>query len=149
MKYSLKIDTKQLDKALSKIHGNVSDGLGKAVLAGLFQLEAEAKINIRANFKQRTGFLASAWETILDNKTNKTATGHTAPLAVYARIQELGGVIKATKGRLTFQTDDGAWHSVNAVTIPARPYLRRAADEHKEDIFQAVSNILNELIEGK
>ncbi len=150
MKFDLKLDTSPLTKELQKISKNVSgDELGKAVQGGLFTLEAHAKLNIRKNFKQRTGFLAANWETKLDTVTKKSASGHTSPLAVYARIQELGGVIRSSKGALIFQTDDGQWHRVKAVTIPARPYLRPAADENKDDIFKTIEVILHDLIEGR
>lgn len=151
MKSSIKIDMGPLNTALKKISKNVrSEGLGQAVLAGLFTLEAHAKLNVRANFRQRTGNLASNWETVLDNVTDKKAVGHTAPLSVYARIQELGGTIRATNApALRFQTDDGEWHIVKAVTIPARPYLRPAADEHKKEIFDAMGHVFNRLIESK
>lgn len=149
MKYSIKVDLTELNSALKKIKSNASgDHLGKAVMAGLFTLEAEAKLNVRANFNQRTGHLASAWETKLDSVSEQRAEGHTSPLAIYARIQELGGVIRATNApALHFQTDDGVWHTVKAVTIPARPYLRPAADNHKDDIFKSVSSVLHDLIE--
>lgn len=151
MKTSLQLDISPLMQALDTIGSNVSgDNLGKAVLAGLFTLEAHAKLNVRANFRQRTGNLASNWETVLDDVQDKKAVGHTAPLSVYARIQELGGVIRATNApALRFQTDDGEWHIVKAVTIPARPYLRPAADERKGDIVDAVSVVLKDLIENK
>lgn len=151
MKYSLKIDMAPMDEALKKLAVDLDeDGRSKAVLAGLFQLEGEAKINIRENFDQKTGHLASDWETKLDNVTETLAEGHTGPLAIYARIQELGGIIRATNAAaLVFQTDDGVWHSVKAVTIPARPYLRKAADENKNDVVLAMSNVLRQLIEGK
>ncbi len=151
MKYDLKIDMQPLQDALKSISNNVTgEELGKAVLAGLFQLEAMAKLNIRKNFKQRTGFFAANWETKLDQVSNKSVSGHTSPLAIYARIHELGGVIKATNApALVFQTDDGNWHHVKAVTIPARPYLRPAADEGKQDIIEAVANQLRNLMIGK
>lgn len=150
MKTTFKLDIAPLDKALKHILKNVSsDEIGKAVLGGLFTLEAHAKLNVRKNFKQRTGFLAANWDTQLDQTSSKSAIGHTGPLAVYGRIQELGGVIRSSKGALTFQTDDGQWHTVKAVTIPARPYLRPAVDEHKDDIFKTIEIILRDLIEGK
>jgi hypothetical protein len=116
-------------------------------MAGLFTLEGYAKLNIRSTFKQRTGFLASNFETKLDSVSPTSAKGHTSPLAVYARIQELGGVIRSTSGYLRFQTDDGQWHTVASVTIPARPYLRPAVDEHKEAIFSSVGSVLTGAIE--
>lgn len=149
MKYSLKLDMKPLTQALQKVDSNTrKDTLGKAVLAGLFELQAFAQLNIRDTFEQGTGDLASNWETKLDNSSDTSAEGHTAPLVVYARIHELGGVIHATNGPyLTFQTDDGSWHSVPAVTIPARPYLRPAIDEHQKEIVDAMSAVLTEAIE--
>lgn len=150
MKYSLKIDMKPLEDALRKISDETrGENLGKAVLGGLFNLEAHAKQNIRANFNQRTGNLASNWETKLDHTSKDKAEGHTSPLSIYARIQELGGVIRSSKGFLHFQTDDGEWHVVRMVTIPARPYLRPAADEFKQDIFDTVGSILKQMIEGR
>lgn len=148
---SIKLDMSPLFQALENISDKVDgEGLGKAVLAGLFQLEAYAKLNVRANFNQRTGNLASNWETVLDDVGEMRAEGHTGPLSVYARIQELGGVIRATNApALRFQAEDGNWVVVKAVTIPARPYLRPAADTNKDSIMGAVGVILNQLIEGK
>lgn len=46
----------------------------------------------------------------------------------YALIHELGGVIKPVRApALVFQVD-GQWVRTQQVTIPARPYLRPAAD---------------------
>lgn len=48
---------------------------------------------------------------------------------VYALIHELGGWIHAKAAKaLAFQVPDGSWRFVQAVFIPARPYLRPAAD---------------------
>lgn len=48
---------------------------------------------------------------------------------VYARIHELGGVIKPRHGAaLTIPQSDGSVRLVAQVKIPARPYLRPAAD---------------------
>lgn len=150
IRHSIKLDMGPLTSALRKVAKNTNgEGLGKAVMAGLFTLEGHAKLNVRKNFNQQTGNLASNWETMLDSVTETKAEGHTSPLSVYARIQELGGVIRATNApALRFQTSDGEWHVVKAVTIPARPYLRPAADENKDNIMGAVGAILNDLIEG-
>lgn len=46
----------------------------------------------------------------------------------YALIHELGGrIVPKSKPRLVFQVD-GEWRNVASVRIPARPYLRPAAD---------------------
>lgn len=47
----------------------------------------------------------------------------------YALIHELGGVIKPVKAKaLAIPQSDGSVRFVKSVTIPARPYLRPAAD---------------------
>ena len=47
---------------------------------------------------------------------------------VYARIHELGGVIKARTARALRFFIGGRFVQVRQVTMPARPYLRPAAD---------------------
>lgn len=47
----------------------------------------------------------------------------------YALIHELGGVIRPVRARaLMFRADDGSFVVTKQVKIPARPYLRPAAD---------------------
>lgn len=49
----------------------------------------------------------------------------------YALIHELGGVIVPVRAKaLKFRLPDGSFRIVKSVTIPARPYLRPAADEN-------------------
>ena len=58
---------------------------------------------------------------------------------VYARIQELGGIIKpVTAKMLSWVSDTGERIFANAVHIPARPYLRPALDENEKDVVKAV-----------
>ena len=48
---------------------------------------------------------------------------------LYALIHELGGIIKPKKAKaLAIPQDDGSVRFVKSVEIPARPYLRPAAD---------------------
>lgn len=47
----------------------------------------------------------------------------------YARIHELGGVIRPVRAKaLAFKLPDGTFVQAQQVTIPARPFLRPAAD---------------------
>lgn len=58
---------------------------------------------------------------------------------VYALIHELGGWIHAKSAKaLAFQVPDGSWRFVQAVFIPARPYLRPAADKHYPTLPQRI-----------
>lgn len=62
---------------------------------------------------------------------------------IYARIQEYGGTITAKHAPyLRFRTADGSWHAVKSVTIPARSYLRAAADERKDDAIRDMRDAL-------
>jgi len=66
---------------------------------------------------------------------------------IYAAIQEYGGVINAKNAPwLTFKTDDGEWHRVKSVTIPAHPYLRPAMDENREKVIDKVKAVIQALI---
>lgn len=68
---------------------------------------------------------------------------------IYARIQEYGGTIYAKGGGwLVFQTDDGQWHKVKSVTLPARPYMRPALDSSRTAVIAAVQASLMALIGG-
>jgi HK97 gp10 family phage protein len=67
---------------------------------------------------------------------------------IYAKIHEFGGVIRPVKAKaLKFQID-GKWIVTKKVTIPARPYLRPAIDEHFEEVKQAVKDALRGLLQG-
>lgn len=49
--------------------------------------------------------------------------------ANYALIHELGGVIRPVRAKaLAFRLPDGSFRMASQVTIPARPFLRPAAD---------------------
>lgn len=66
---------------------------------------------------------------------------------VYAPIQEFGGTIHAKSGGyLVFQTDDGEWHSVRSVNIPARPYMRPGFDESHLAAVAAIGKVFRELV---
>ena len=52
---------------------------------------------------------------------------------VYARIQQLGGVIKPkTASKLRFKLANGGWRTVSQVTLPARPYLGVSHEDEVE-----------------
>lgn len=51
------------------------------------------------------------------------ATSSVAPHTVYARIQQLGGVIVPVRAPLLKWKDKSGWHSARRVRLPARPYM--------------------------
>ncbi len=67
----------------------------------------------------------------------------------YARIQELGGVIRAKRSRfLVIPVGNGEFRRVKQVTIPARPYLEpavRLVAENLQARFDAALDSLGDL----
>lgn len=64
---------------------------------------------------------------------------------VYARIHELGGIIRPVRANyLRFKTADGAWHAVKQVVMPARPYMRPGVEEMRPRLTE----LLQERIEA-
>ena len=101
-----------------------------------------AKANVargRPYLTKRSGTLQAA---IMPRRMGKLA-GVEVDLAKvkYARIQELGGVIRPKrKPYLAFKIN-GVWIRAQSVTIPKRPYLepaRRSAGERLPEIVYAV-----------
>lgn len=68
---------------------------------------------------------------------------------VYARIQELGGTIRAINGPyLKFQVG-GQWVQKKEVVIPARPFLEPGIKNNKDRIQSMLQQTVNLLLEGK
>jgi phage gpG-like protein len=64
---------------------------------------------------------------------------------VYALIHELGGVIVPVRAQaLKFKLPDGSFRIVKSVRIPARPYLRPAADA----IYPQLAGNIRKAFEG-
>lgn len=64
----------------------------------------------------------------------------------YALIQELGGVIVPVRAKaLKFKLPDGSFRIVKSVTIPARPYLRPAADANYPMLARKIREAFEEL----
>lgn len=65
---------------------------------------------------------------------------------VYALIQELGGTITAkTAKALKIPMPDGSFRFVKSVTLPARPYLRPAADR----IYPSLADRIRKAYDGQ
>lgn len=69
--------------------------------------------------------------------------------AVQALIQELGGIIKPVRAKaLMFRADDGTFVVASQVKIPARPYLRPAADKEYPKLAKRIRRAF-EVKEGR
>jgi phage gpG-like protein len=144
----------QFSDALSRLDNHVRGVvLAKAAMAGGYVVETYAKINVTTVFKggsHRTGNLAGSIKTTLESSTPTRAEVAVGPSVIYGRIQELGGVIvPVTAPRLHWVDESGIHHTAMKVTIPARPYLRPAVDDHEDKIIEAISKNLQIEIEGQ
>jgi phage gpG-like protein len=128
------------------------DQLLKALNAGAEVVRANARINVEKTFSSKSTGGAGLGESIIvevDKSGRTEASVNVGPTVVYGRIQELGGVIKPVYAKLlSWIGDSGERIFANAVTIPPRPYLRPAVDEHMDEIEAAVAHHLREAIEG-
>ncbi len=105
----------------------------KAQIVGVNQTMAAAERHAIANhtWQNRTGILEGSIG--IATFARPKGTGVAGEWGVqdneYALIQDLGGTIKAKGGgKLYLQRDGEIFATADSVTIPARPYLRPAAD---------------------
>jgi len=137
---TMTLDAREFKDALKKI-GAATRGaaLREALMDGGDKLQEYIQENITGQDLIDIGNLLNKWTVKPDGDTAVLVGTNVE----YAPIHEFGGVIKAKAGGwLRFQTKDGSWHSVKAVHMPARPFVRPAVDEHKGDVSEAVGESL-------
>ena len=110
----------------------VSAKMVKAQLFGINKTMAEAVEHAKRNhaWQNRTGTLEGSISIAeFAHPDGKGFSGLWGSKDVrYALIHELGGkIVPKSAPKLKFQIS-GSWVTVNEVNIPARPYLRPAAD---------------------
>ena len=111
-------------------HAVTGEMLMDAAEAGGFVVEGHAKVNAgsgRPGLNIKTGALVNSIKVDKGKKSKTHADVNIGTNIIYARIHELGGIIKRAFGREGF-----------IVHMPARPYLRPAMDENEPDIIKAV-----------
>jgi len=148
---SKKTEVIELENNVKAVLKSVSgEQLKRAVLAGGQVIEAYAKINVERTFSSKStggAGLAGSIQTVVGKSTEHSAEVEVGPTVIHGRIQELGGVILPVYAKMLSWVDNGVRIFAKRVQIPARPYLRPAADEHKDDIRDAVGYQLMKQIE--
>ena len=117
--------------------------LMEAAKAGGHVVEGEAKLNASKGGDDHLnigeGTLTSSIEVTKEKQTQTLAEVGIGTNIIYARIHELGGIIKAVSAKMLSWIDDaGNRIFANLVHMPARPYLRPAMDENEDKIVKAV-----------
>ena len=126
--------------------------LKSAVMAGGQTLENYAKINVEKTFSGKStggAGLGGSIQMVVSTATEIKAEVDVGPTVIYGRIHELGGIILPVKAKMLSWMDDDTGERIFAkmVQIPARPYLRPALDEHKDEIVDAMMHQVKKAIE--
>ena len=142
-----------LKNNVKTIRGVVTGAVLKsAVMAGGQTLKNYAKINVEKTFSGKsTGAagLGGSIQTVVSKAAETKAEVDVGPTVIYGRIHELGGIIRPVHAKMLswIDVDTGERVFANKVQIPARPYLRPAFDEHKDEIVNAMMYQVKKAIE--
>jgi len=165
---SNKTEVIELENNVKAVLKSVSgEQLKRAVLAGGQVIEAYAKINVERTFSSKStggAGLAGSIQTVVSKSTEHSAEVEVGPTVIYGRIRELGGLIlpvhakklswlivggsggnKQKAGGKIFVSGNRVF--ADWLQVFPSPYLRPAADEHKDDIRDAVGYQLMKQIE--
>lgn len=105
-------------------------------------------LNVRTG-NLRSGIISSGVGVSGGRLTADIQAGTNASI-VYARIHELGGTIVPKRANfLRFKTADGSWHMIKQVTIPARPYMRPAAEIMQPRLVEMLEKRITEYASGE
>ena len=130
----------KLKHDLSKMADGGKQVALESIQAGGHVLEAHIKNNVRERKLWRTGNLFNSIQVYDVKSVGNYAECYVGSRGViYARIHEFGGIIRAKRAKALHWVDnEGNDHFAQSVQIPARPYVRPAADEHKEEVINFV-----------
>jgi len=136
-------------RIVNKWPGTLVPAIRMALIEGMTRVEASAKgdyLSGRA-LQRRTGRLRNSITTSVVIEGNRVV-GRIGSNVVYARIHELGGVIRPkTAKALRFQVG-GDWVATQQVTMLARPYLRPAIEDNLDQISDRLTRRIEEHMMG-
>lgn len=120
-------------KNLTWLGGAVSEKMRAAARTGIDATMGACVIQAKSNhsWQNQTGILEGSIKiTAFAREQGSGVVGQWGSSDVkYALIHELGGVIRPVRAKaLAFRLADGSFRMAQQVTIPARPFLRPAAD---------------------
>lgn len=145
-----------LDKALGKATGKLGntqalmESVGEALVSGTKKRFAAKKDPEGKPWQPSRRALEEGGETLTDSGRLRRSIDYAATSdkvmvgsnLAYARIHQKGGEIKPKKAKkLVFKDSDGKTVAVDAVTIPARPYLG-VSKEDMEEVKSTMADFL-------
>lgn len=145
-----------LDKALGRATGKLGntqalmESVGEALVSGTKKRFDEKKDPEGTPWKPSRRALEKGGKTLMHSGRLRRSIDYAATSdkvmvgsnLAYARIHQKGGEIKPKKAKkLVFKDSDGKTVAVDAVTIPARPYLG-VSKEDMEDVKATMADFL-------
>lgn len=117
------------------------EGMLKGMRKSMFLAEAAAKNRMgrQGEIGIRSGHLRRSIQSGV-KQFGGSVEGWIGSNVVYARIHELGGVIRPRAGKYLRFKIEGKWKTVKEVTIPARPYLQPSILENMDKIKDIIRN---------
>ena len=149
--YTIVVKAEGFQKDLARVEKKLRTAAAvAAVESGGRQIVNFAKLNVQRVFNHHQGGDAGingTW-TVEAKAIGKGAEATIAPHTAYTRIQELGGTIEPVHAkRLAWRDPDtGKWCFAKKVTLPPRPYLRPAVEDHMTEIRDAMLSAIDSFI---
>lgn len=143
MQITISVDMGEVDAMLKKMQ-SASVSAAPALADGAHIVEKHAKLNIKGHGLWKTGNLfnslrvqeVGAWHALVGTSG-----------VIYAAIHEFGGVIEPKRAKyLSWIGPTGERVFAKRVRMPARPYLRPAFDENKEEIKGVIAAGIKKII---
>jgi len=128
-------------RKLRKSQTAVLGGTGKAMLAGALVLEGFIKQSMQASHHGRIYSRGG--------RTHQaSAPGETPAIDLGHLVNSIeSSLIDSTSSQVATDSDIAPFLEFGTSRMEARPFMRPAADEHEEDVVQAVSKAIMQLIE--
>jgi len=145
MAITVEFDTTQVKAALKRLDDTVRGEAAKQALqTGAHVIEAKAKVNLSGHGLHKTGRLINSVEVF--NVTPKQALVGSRGV-IYAPVHEFGTVIRPKRAKvLSWIGQDGVRRFAKMVRIPARPWLRPAAEESKAEIANVMAMVIRSFL---
>lgn len=125
--------------------------LEKIVMAGAIIVRDAAVINIQNTFRRVTGTRGLSRILIqLSEKTSSSCYMEIGSNLPYARIHELGGIIRPLSAKMLswIDPDTNERRFAKSVLMPKRPYLKPAMEDRVSAIESAVGQAITDAING-
>lgn len=146
--FKFNVSTNKIDPIFKQIDEQVYEGTLVGVRKAMFFAEGETKASFgKPGFPMvRSGHLRRSIQSGIVEKNRDTITGAVWSNLIYARIQELGGVVLPKKGPFMRFKIGGRWVTSYGYRIPPRPYLKPSVENNIDKIKEI---IINSISKGK